>query len=88
MNARAESRPGFFTAERIMLSLLVFIPIAAASAYLHWGGVTTFVFAALAIVPLAGLMGGATERIADRMGAGIGGLLNATFGNAAELIIA
>ena len=45
-------------------------------------------FAALAIVPLAGLMGGATERIADRLGAGIGGLLNATFGNAAELIIA
>ncbi len=88
MNARAESRPGFFSHERIMYALLVFIPIAAASAYLHWGGVTTFAFAALAIVPLAGLMGGATERIADRLGAGIGGLLNATFGNAAELIIA
>src|SRR5262249_391859 len=44
--------------------------------------------AALAIVPLAGLMGSATERIADRLGAGVGGLLNATFGNAAELIIA
>ena len=88
MIARAESRPGLFSAERIMQLLLVFIPVAAASAYLHWGGVATFAFAALAIVPLAGLMGGATERIADRLGAGIGGLLNATFGNAAELIIA
>jgi Ca2+:H+ antiporter len=39
-------------------------------------------------VPLAGFLGSATERIADRMGAGVGGLLNATFGNAAELIIA
>ena len=88
MNARAASRPGWFTPERAMQALLVFIPVAAASAYLHWGGVATFAFAALAIVPLAGMMGGATERIADRLGAGIGGLLNATFGNAAELIIA
>jgi len=68
--------------------LLVFIPVAAAAEWLHWGGVTIFVCAALAIVPLAGLMGKATEQIAERFGAGIGGLLNATFGNAAELIIA
>src|SRR5581483_4522701 len=40
------------------------------------------------IVPLAGLMGRATEALADSLGAGAGGLLNATFGNAAELIIA
>src|SRR6185295_10891647 len=44
--------------------------------------------ACLAIIPLAGMMGEATERLAARLGAGIGGLLNATFGNAAELIIA
>jgi Ca2+:H+ antiporter len=42
----------------------------------------------MAIVPLAGLMGEATEKLAARLGAGVGGLLNATFGNAAELIIA
>ena len=42
----------------------------------------------LAIIPLAGLMGEATEQLAERLGPGIGGLLNATFGNAAELIIA
>ena len=44
--------------------------------------------AALAIVPLAGWMGRATEQLAARSGAGVGGFLNATFGNAAELIIA
>ena len=47
-----------------------------------------FVAAGLAIVPLAGLMGESTEHLAHRLGPGIGGLLNATFGNAAELIIA
>ena len=47
-----------------------------------------FACAALAIVPLAGLMGEATEDLAGRLGAGVGGLLNATFGNAAELILA
>jgi Ca2+:H+ antiporter len=42
----------------------------------------------MAIIPLAGLMGRATEALAERLGPGIGGLLNATFGNAAELILA
>ena len=46
-----------------------------------------FVLSSLAIIPLAGLIGEATEALADRLGPGIGGLLNATFGNAAELII-
>src|SRR5438552_10479428 len=47
-----------------------------------------FISSALAIIPLAGWMGRATEWMAEHLGAGIGGLLNATFGNAAELIIA
>src|SRR6187455_2086205 len=47
-----------------------------------------FLTSSLAILPLAGWMGSATEQLAERMGEGIGGLLNATFGNAAELIIA
>src|SRR5262245_58829362 len=47
-----------------------------------------FIVACLAIVPLAGLMGRATENLAESMGQALGGLLNATFGNAAELIIA
>src|SRR5438045_5849566 len=52
-----------------------------------WEPTVTFLLAALAVVPLAHLMGEATEHLADRTGPTWGGLLNATFGNAAELII-
>ena len=69
--------------------LLVFFPVTVG---LHFfmpaAHAATFICACLAVVPLAGLLGRATEQIADRTGEGIGGLLNATFGNAAELIIA
>lgn len=68
--------------------LLIFIPVAAVFHYTRRPAVWTFLASALAIVPLAGLMGKATESLASRLGAGIGGLLNATFGNAAEMIIA
>jgi Ca2+:H+ antiporter len=75
--------------EKLLNLLLVFIPVALALEYLvHASAVVVFVTSSLAIIPLAGLMGQATERIAERMGEGVGGLLNATFGNAAELIIA
>ena len=47
-----------------------------------------FVIACIAIIPLAGLLGLATEKLATRVGEAIGGFLNATLGNAAELIIA
>jgi Ca2+:H+ antiporter len=69
--------------------LLAFVPIALVLEYVtHSGGIAIFITSALAIIPLAGLMGRATERVAEQLGEGIGGLLNATFGNAAELIIA
>jgi len=74
--------------ERLLMVLLVFIPVALLAEWLHWGAVAVFVCASVAIIPLAGLMGSATESLANRFGAGVGGLLNATFGNAAELIIA
>ncbi len=69
--------------------LLVFVPIAAglkffAPQHQNW----IFITSCLAIIPLAGWLGNATGHIADKAGEGIGGLLNATFGNAAELIIA
>ena len=67
---------------------LLFIPAAILAEHLHLGAVWIFVFAALAIFPLAGLMGEATEALAARAGSTVGGLLNATFGNAAELILA
>ncbi len=69
--------------------LLVAVPAAIALRYVAaWrNGALLFVVAAIAIVPLAGWMGRATEQLAARSGSGIGGFLNATFGNAAELII-
>lgn len=69
--------------------LLVFVPIAILLRFVFHGQPTAlFICSALAIIPLAGWMGHSTEALACRIGAGIGGLLNATFGNAAELIIA
>jgi len=69
--------------------LLVFVPLSVG---LEWftpeNHVLVFFCAGLGIVPLAGWMGRATEHLANYAGEGIGGLLNATFGNAAELIIA
>ena len=67
--------------------LLVFIPLAVA---LDWYGVSpvaVFVASALAIVPLAGLMGRGTEHLSTYVGRTIGGLLSASLGNAPELII-
>jgi Ca2+:H+ antiporter len=69
--------------------LLIFVPVAIALEYLapeHH--LLIFIASAIAILPLASWLGRATEQLADRSGEGIGGLLNATFGNAAELIIA
>ncbi len=69
--------------------LLVFVPVAIVLEYVvHPSPVYVFAVSALAIVPLAGIMGDATEKLAGKLGEGLGGLLNATFGNAAELIIA
>lgn len=69
--------------------LLAFVPGAIALEFLAPQAHTLrFVAACLAIVPLAGWLGRATEHLAEHTGEGLGGLLNATFGNAAELIIA
>jgi Ca2+:H+ antiporter len=64
------------------------VPLTFLADYaLHWGDVALFVLAALALIPLAWLIGEATEHAAFHTGPGIGGFLNATFGNAPELII-
>ena len=69
--------------------LLIFVPIAIGLEHLAPDRyLLIFATSCLAILPLAGWMGHATEQLAERMGEGVGGLLNATFGNAAELIIA
>jgi Ca2+:H+ antiporter len=69
-------------------ALLVFVPIALLVKPLGLGELWLFITAAAAIIPLAKILGTATEELALRVGSGIGGLLNATFGNATELIIA
>jgi Ca2+:H+ antiporter len=72
----------------IFFGLLTFVPISIAAHFLGWGELVVFITAAIAIIPLAGWMGTATEEIAVVLGPSWGGLLNATFGNATELIIA
>jgi Ca2+:H+ antiporter len=74
-------------AKTILYSMLVFVPVSFWLGLTHASPVAVFVVSCLAILPLAGLMGEATEHLAHHTGPGVGGLLNATFGNAAELII-
>ena len=73
---------------RWMLAMLLFVPISIVLYFMQVPESWLFVTSSLAIVPLAGLLGAATEEYAKYRGAAIGGLLNATFGNATELIIA
>src|SRR5499427_9516736 len=68
--------------------MLILVPVAFGLQVTGADALYIFVASALAIIPLAGWMGRATEWMAEHLGSGIGGLLNATFGNAAELIIA
>jgi Ca2+:H+ antiporter len=68
--------------------MLLFVPVTVLLEYVYPSGhVWIFIASGLAIIPLAGWMGRATEEVANYAGEGVGGLLNATFGNAAELII-
>ena len=68
--------------------LLLALPVTVCLDMMDFGGLAIFLSSAVAIIPLAGLMGRATENLAHALNPSIGGLLNATFGNAAELIIA
>jgi Ca2+:H+ antiporter len=68
--------------------LLIFVPISIFLRFTGGNQTALFICSCAAIIPLAGWMGRATEHLAEKTGEGIGGLLNATFGNAAELIIA
>jgi Ca2+:H+ antiporter len=77
-----------FSGEGWPYLLVPFIPIAVIFEFGHIGAVPTFFASTLGVIPTAALMGRATEELATRAGPGIGGLLNVTFGNAPELIIA
>ncbi|HZP82334.1 MAG TPA: calcium/proton exchanger [Chthonomonadaceae bacterium] len=73
---------------RWMLAMLILIPVSIVLNYTTHAPALMFIISCLAIVPLAGFMGQGTEELAKYRGPSVGGLLNATFGNAAELIIA
>ncbi|KAJ5763682.1 Sodium/calcium exchanger membrane region [Penicillium manginii] len=67
--------------------LLVFVPLGMVAGFLHWNSTAIFVLNFFAIIPLASLLSFATEELAGTMGQALGGLMNATFGNAVELIV-
>lgn len=67
--------------------LLVFVPLGIISGALGWNPTATFILNFAAIIPLAALLAFATEELSHKLGQTIGGLLNATFGNAVELIV-
>ncbi|KAI9741158.1 MAG: hypothetical protein M1834_002871 [Cirrosporium novae-zelandiae] len=67
--------------------LLVFVPLGIVAGKLGWSAGTVFTLNFLAIIPLASLLSFATEELAVKLGQTLGGLLNATFGNAVELIV-
>ncbi|WP_110926411.1 calcium/proton exchanger [Bacillus massiliglaciei] len=76
-------------ANKIFLALVIIgIPLSVIGSFLHWSGILMFAIYCLTIIALSSFMGRATESLAVVMGPRIGGLLNATFGNAVELIIA
>jgi Ca2+:H+ antiporter len=70
------------------ISILILVPAAAVLEIFHAHPVAIFAVAALALIPLASLLGNATEDLAGHVGPALGGFLNATLGNATELIIA
>lgn len=67
--------------------LLVFVPLGIVAGAVGWGPSAIFILNFLAIIPLASLLSFATEEISVKLGQTLGGLLNATFGNAVELIV-
>lgn len=71
----------------IILGMLVFVPICLIAQWLHWNPIVIFITSGLAIIPLAASISNSTEAISIVIGPALGGLLNATFGNATEMII-
>lgn len=67
--------------------LLVAVPLAVVAKFAYWGDILVFSLAAIAVIPLAHYIGESTDALAHYTGPRLGGLLNATLGNAAELII-
>ncbi len=73
---------------KYLSALLIFVPAAIIAELTHASPIVIFILSALAIVPLSGILGQATEELAGHTGPTAGGLINATLGNFAELVIA
>ena len=77
-----------FTKSSIFFFLLIFVPVAVILDSLHANHIILFIIAVIALLPLAKLIGDSTEHLSTHYGSTLGSLLNVTFGNAAEIIIA
>ena len=77
-----------FTKPSIIYFLLVFVPISVTLDLVHADHIIIFIIAVIALIPLAKLIGDSTEHLSTHYGSTLGSLLNVTFGNAAEIIIA
>ena len=77
-----------FTKPSIIYFFLVFVPISVILDLVHADHIIIFIIAVIALIPLAKLIGDSTEHLSTHYGSTLGSLLNVTFGNAAEIIIA
>uniref|UniRef100_A0A0W0FF66 Vacuolar calcium ion transporter n=1 Tax=Moniliophthora roreri TaxID=221103 RepID=A0A0W0FF66_MONRR len=90
---KAEGEPGYYESFRFFLFgswlniLLLFVPLSIISHHLNWDAALRFSFSFIAIIPLAKLLGDATEQMSVKLGQTLAGLLNASFGNAVEIIV-
>ncbi|KAG7448245.1 Calcium/proton exchanger [Guyanagaster necrorhizus] len=90
---KAEGEPSWLDSYKFFLLgsylnvLLLFVPLCATAHYLNWDAGLRFSFSFIAIVPLAKLLGEATEQMSFKLGQTLAGLLNASFGNAVEIIV-
>ncbi|KAJ7578483.1 calcium:hydrogen antiporter [Mycena floridula] len=90
---KAEGEPSWINSYKFFLFgsylnvLLLFIPLSVLSHYLNWDAALRFSFSFIAIIPLAKLLGEATEQMSTKLGQTLAGLLNASFGNAVEIIV-
>jgi len=82
-----EGFANIFGRHKILSSLLLSLPVGFVAHYLEWQPQYVFLFNFVSIVPLAWLIGKATEDVAARVGETAGGLLNATFGNVVEMLL-
>lgn len=83
----AQMLPVLIIASDYVNVLLVFVPLGLVAGILEWSATAVFTLNFLAIIPLAAILSFATEEISVKLGETLGGLLNATFGNAVELIV-